>query len=99
MCVCVRVCVCLTGTMPRPPPLQPVVKLAPGHVTCLEDDDFVSALDKLMSDDLQSRRVEGAKVPVMDTAVPMHLKRAGNLRPEPGAYMIMVINGLGVVQG
>lgn len=44
-------------------------------MACPEDDEFLAAFDKMMSEEIQSSRTEAAKkVPVIDTAVPMHLK-------------------------
>eukprot|EP00800_Vazella_pourtalesii_P014053 TRINITY_DN3468_c0_g4_i6.p1 TRINITY_DN3468_c0_g4~~TRINITY_DN3468_c0_g4_i6.p1 ORF type:complete len:946 (+),score=251.10 TRINITY_DN3468_c0_g4_i6:1-2838(+) len=50
------------------------------HITCLEDDEFINALDKAMSEDIQGRRSDTAKVPVADIAIPMKLKGT-NLKP------------------
>lgn len=47
-----------------PPKLEPTV----------EDKEFLAAFDKVMLDDIQSRREENLKVPSLDVAVPMHLK-------------------------
>ncbi|XP_020615608.1 regulator of nonsense transcripts 2-like isoform X2 [Orbicella faveolata] len=40
----------------------------------VEDRAFLAALDKLLVDDVQTRREENPKVPSLDVAVPMHLK-------------------------
>ena len=58
-----------------------MLKVAPGCLPSKEDDDFIAALDKLMNEELQSRRSDSAKVPVIDTAVPMHLKGPGVKKP------------------
>ena len=43
-------------------------------MACPEDDEFLSAFEKMMTDEIQMSRMEATKVPVIDTAVPMHLK-------------------------
>lgn len=53
---------------------EPVLKTAPKLMACPEDDEFLSAFEKMMTDDIQSIRTEATKVPIIDTAVPMHLK-------------------------
>ncbi|KAI6646478.1 hypothetical protein LOD99_12599 [Oopsacas minuta] len=50
------------------------------HITCLEDDEFINALDKAMSDDIQGRRSDATKIPVADIAIPMKLK-GSNFKP------------------
>ena len=51
------------------------MKTSPRLMACPEDDEFLAAFDKMMSEEIQSSRTEAAKkVPVIDTAVPMHLK-------------------------
>ena len=46
----------------------------PKLIKCSEDDDFMTAFDKMMAHDLQSRHSETVKVPQVDIAVPMHLR-------------------------
>ncbi|ESP01156.1 hypothetical protein LOTGIDRAFT_139905, partial [Lottia gigantea] len=46
----------------------------PKYVQCQEDEDFLSAFDKMMSDNIKSRTREAVKVPQMDIIVPMYLK-------------------------
>ncbi|XP_074649802.1 regulator of nonsense transcripts 2-like [Tubulanus polymorphus] len=46
----------------------------PKHMKCTEDDDFMSAFDKMMIDSLQARAQEAMKAPPVDIAMPMHLK-------------------------
>lgn len=53
---------------------EPVLKTAPKLMACPEDDEFLAAFDKMMTDEIQSSRTEATKVPIIDTAVPMHLK-------------------------
>ena len=53
-------------------PQEAILKAAPALVKCQEDDEFVANFEKMMSEDMQSRKTE--KVPHMDVAVPLHLK-------------------------
>lgn len=46
----------------------------PKQEPTVEDKLFLAACDKLMLDDIQTRREENPKVPSLDVAVPMHLK-------------------------
>lgn len=46
----------------------------PRFVKCSEDDDFMTAFDKMMTDNIQARNQESLKVPQLDIAVPMHLR-------------------------
>ncbi|KAK6176702.1 hypothetical protein SNE40_014951 [Patella caerulea] len=61
----------------------------PKYVQCQEDEDFLSAFDKMMSENLKSRTREAVKVPQMDIIVPMYLKdkrkKTGNPNPNPFA--------------
>lgn len=50
------------------------MKAAPALVKCQEDDDFVATFEKMMSDDMLTRKTENLRVPNMDVAVPMHLR-------------------------
>lgn len=50
------------------------MKAAPALVKCQEDDDFVTNFEKMMSDDMLTRKTENLRVPNMDVAVPMHLR-------------------------
>lgn len=43
-------------------------------VKCPEDDEFVADFEKMMNEDLLSRKSESVRVPNMDVAVPLHLK-------------------------
>lgn len=52
----------------------------PKHIKCTEDEDFLSAFDKMMADNLQARSQESLKVPQLDIAVPMHLR--GQVRKQ-----------------
>jgi len=46
----------------------------PKHMNCTEDDDFMVAFDKMMTDTVQARNNESVKVPQLDIAVPMHMR-------------------------
>ncbi|XP_036368923.1 regulator of nonsense transcripts 2 isoform X3 [Octopus sinensis] len=52
----------------------------PKHIKCTEDEDFLSAFDRMMADNLQARSQESLKVPQLDIAVPMHLR--GQVRKQ-----------------
>lgn len=47
---------------------------APKRINCTEDDDFLSALDKMVSDNIQDRMRDGAKPQQVDISVPLHVK-------------------------
>lgn len=65
---------------------EPVLTAGPQLITCHEDDEFVSALDKLMSEDVTTiRRNESFKG--LDAAIPLHLKGAG-VKTASGRYSI-----------
>ena len=49
-----------------------VTKLKP--VACKEDEDFMAALDAMMTDTIKSRTQESVKVPQLDIALPTQLK-------------------------
>ncbi|XP_075826535.1 regulator of nonsense transcripts 2 isoform X7 [Microtus pennsylvanicus] len=51
------------------------------HVPCVEDEDFIQALDKMMLENLQQRSGESVKVHQLDVAIPLHLK--SQLRKGP----------------
>ncbi|XP_077976967.1 regulator of nonsense transcripts 2-like isoform X2 [Glandiceps talaboti] len=46
----------------------------PKHIKCDEDEDFLTAFDKLMAENLQQRNNENIKVPQLDVSVPVNLK-------------------------
>ncbi|CAB0039926.1 unnamed protein product [Trichogramma brassicae] len=48
--------------------------VAPKLVSCQEDDDFLSALDKMVSDNIQDRMRETAKPQQVDISVPLNVK-------------------------
>ncbi|XP_061195542.1 regulator of nonsense transcripts 2-like [Saccostrea echinata] len=51
-----------------------IMKGGPKHIKCTEDEDFMTAFDKMMSENIQARTNESLKVPQLDIAVPMNLK-------------------------
>lgn len=55
-------------------PQDPILKAAPALVKCEEDDEFVAIYEKMMNEDMLTRKSENLKVPNMDIAVPLHLK-------------------------
>lgn len=46
----------------------------PRRIECPEDDDFMTAFDKMVSDNIQDRMKETVKPPRVDITVPMNLK-------------------------
>ncbi|KAL8621339.1 hypothetical protein ACOMHN_053360 [Nucella lapillus] len=44
------------------------------YMPTVEDNDFMTAFDKMMTDNIQNRTQESLKVPQLDIAVPMHLR-------------------------
>ena len=46
----------------------------PKLIKCTEDEDFMSAFDTMLSETIQQRHQEAAKIPQADIAIPMHLK-------------------------
>ena len=54
---------------------EPVLKTAHAKLmACPEDEDFLSAFEKMMTDEIQTSRTDATKVPIMDVAIPMNLK-------------------------
>lgn len=51
-----------------------IMKGGPKHIKCSEDEDFMTAFDKMMTENIQARTNESLKVPQLDIAVPMNLK-------------------------
>lgn len=47
---------------------------APKRLHCPEDDDFLSALDKMVSDNIQDRMRDAVKPQQVDISVPLHVK-------------------------
>lgn len=56
--------------------LEAALPAAPRHMSCQEDEEFVSALDKMVSDNIQERMRETVKPPQVDISVPMSLRSA-----------------------
>lgn len=46
----------------------------PKRMNCAEDDDFLSALDKMVSDNIQDRMRDSVKTQQIDISVPLHVK-------------------------
>ena len=46
----------------------------PKHIACAEDDDFMQAFDRMLTETVQARSNESVKVPQLDIAVPMHIR-------------------------
>ncbi|XP_020710978.2 regulator of nonsense transcripts 2 isoform X2 [Athalia rosae] len=54
--------------------MDAALSLAPRRVACPEDDDFLSALDKMVSDNIQDRMRDSVKPQQVDISVPLHVK-------------------------
>lgn len=46
----------------------------PKHLECPEDEDFMSAFDKMVSENIQDRMRETVKPQQLDISVPLHIK-------------------------
>lgn len=55
----------------------------PKVIPCTEDDDFMAAFDKMLTDNITARSNEAVKVPQVDIAVPMHIKGQQKPKGEP----------------
>ncbi|KAA0720835.1 Regulator of nonsense transcripts 2 [Triplophysa tibetana] len=53
------------------------------HVACVEDEDFIQALDKMMLENLQQRSGEAVKVHQLDVSIPLQLKSQLKKNPAP----------------
>ncbi|XP_066561139.1 regulator of nonsense transcripts 2 isoform X1 [Amia ocellicauda] len=53
------------------------------HVACVEDEEFIQALDKMMLENLQQRSGESVKVHQLDVAIPLQLKSQLKKGPPP----------------
>ncbi|XP_014219382.1 regulator of nonsense transcripts 2 [Copidosoma floridanum] len=62
------------GTVLMDAEMVSVLPSGPKRILCPEDDDFLSALDKMVSDNIQDRMREGAKSQQVDISVPLHVK-------------------------
>lgn len=54
--------------------LEAAIPSRPKRVSCPEDDDFLSALDKMVSDNIQDRMRDSVKPQQVDISVPLHVK-------------------------
>ncbi|XP_011314973.1 regulator of nonsense transcripts 2 [Fopius arisanus] len=54
--------------------LNAALPAGPKRVSCPEDDDFLSALDKIVSDNIQDRMRDNVKPQQVDISVPIHVK-------------------------
>ncbi|XP_003697689.1 regulator of nonsense transcripts 2 [Apis florea] len=54
--------------------LNAALPAGPRRVSCPEDDDFLSALDKMVSDNIQDRMRDSVKPQQVDISVPLHVK-------------------------
>lgn len=54
--------------------LNRAIPSAPRKMSCSEDDDFVNALDKMVSDNIQERMRESVKPTQVDISVPMSVR-------------------------
>ncbi|XP_059473711.1 regulator of nonsense transcripts 2 [Neocloeon triangulifer] len=55
-----------------------VVSKHPRKIECAEDDDFMTAFDKMVSENIQDRMKETVKPPRVDISVPMNLKSSSS---------------------
>ncbi|XP_046622632.1 regulator of nonsense transcripts 2 [Neodiprion virginianus] len=62
------------GVVMDPSELDAALPMAPRRVGCPEDDDFLSALDKMVSDNIQDRMRDSVKPQQVDISVPLHVK-------------------------
>ncbi|XP_044016456.1 regulator of nonsense transcripts 2 [Aphidius gifuensis] len=63
-----------SGTVMDLSELNAALPQGPKRVQCPEDDDFLSALDKIVSDNIQDRMRENVKPSQVDISVPIHVK-------------------------
>lgn len=50
------------------------MKTGPKRIECQEDDDFMTAFDKMLEDTSKARNNESIKVPQFDVPVPVNIK-------------------------
>jgi len=55
-----------------------LVNKHPRRIECPEDDDFMTAFDKMVSENIQDRMKETVKAPRVDITVPMNLKSSSS---------------------
>ncbi|XP_058806384.1 regulator of nonsense transcripts 2 [Phymastichus coffea] len=65
---------CHDGVIMDTSELVAALPSAPKRVHCPEDDDFLSALDKMVSDNIQDRMRDAVKPQHVDISVPLHVK-------------------------
>jgi Up-frameshift suppressor 2. len=68
----------------------------PTHVECPEDDDFLSAFDRMVSDNIQDRMRETVKPQQVDISVPLHIK--SNAKKTYGIVQYNMLLDAGVSQ-
>lgn len=65
---------------------------APRHVSCTEDDEFINALDRMVSDNIQDRMRESVKPTQVDISVPMSVrsgkKTYEQLQVDANVYLV-----------
>ena len=82
--------------------ISSVLKGGPEFIPCPEDDDFISVFDKMMNEVIislfdfivlltQTRKIDNAgKVPSVDIAIPMHLRKSGgDQKPSTVLHCLM----------
>ncbi|XP_015594730.1 regulator of nonsense transcripts 2 [Cephus cinctus] len=65
---------CNEGVIMDASELDAALPAGPRRVNCPEDDDFLSALDKMVSDNIQDRMRDSVKPQQVDISVPLHVK-------------------------
>lgn len=63
-----------TGVVMDASELDAALPSGPKRVNCPEDDDFLSAFDKIVSDNIQDRMRDSVKPQQVDISVPLHVK-------------------------
>jgi len=66
----------------------------PTHVECPEDEDFLSAFDRMVSDNIQDRMRETVKPQQVDIAVPLHIKSSAKKTYGIVQYYILLDAGV-----
>lgn len=65
---------CNEGVIMDAAEIDAALPSGPKRVSCPEDDDFLSALDKIVSDNIQDRMRDSVKPQQVDISVPLHVK-------------------------
>jgi regulator of nonsense transcripts 2 len=65
---------CNDGVLMDTSELVAALPSGPKRFDCQEDDDFLSALDKMVSDNIQDRMRDAVKPQQVDISVPLHVK-------------------------